>query len=347
MTFRNTALLFIIFLLLNSCKGLQYYKSGTNPAGVSVILQSPSTYYPNSSEKDSISFYLVNHNSQEIIIPHWWSDLHLIGQPRFYQKELSIRPQPLDLKMKATLIAAGDTVLLIKIASQTILGMEKNWLYKTKATLGPHLLSLKKYQPYIYLTAEFNTKIPNQADIIKIRSERIKVNIAQFKEENLKSKKTELGLSSDVSTYDVQNKKGNLFCKIINIGEYPIPLFNDPGSVRFKLYAYNPNRTAIMFTQYVLDNGKLPINPINIGIKENHTITIPLEQVLYSEAPLHAIYYWTWNKKSPPISPLVYGKKDLAMEVEFWFGVVVDGKEFLSNTITLSIVGSNKLSNKK
>ncbi len=347
MTFRNIAFIFLSLILLSSCKGVQYFKSAINPAGISVILECPSTFYPKNSEKDSISFYLVNHNSQEIIVPHWWSDLQLIGQSRFYKKELTIRPQPLDLKMKATVISAGDSVLLIKLPFQTILGKDKNWTFKSKASLGPHILSLKKHHPYIYLTAEFSTRIPNQEEMIKIRSEKLKVNIKQWIEPSLTNKKTILSLTSTVQTFNQVNKEGALNCQIKNIGQYPIPLFNDPGSVRFKLYAYNPNRTATMYIQYILDNGRLPMDAININTGSEHTIQIALSHILFIDKPEDSIYYWTWNKKTPPTSPLVYGKNDLAKEVEFWFGIVVDGQEFLSNTILLDIVGSNKLSDKK
>lgn len=337
MTFRNTTLLFFIFLLLISCKGLQYYKSATNPAGISIILTSPVIFYTNIEQQDSVGFYLINHNSEAIIISHWWTDLFLIGQSRFYEKEISIRPQPMDLRIKALSIEPGNTALLIKVPIKNLLGSEKSWLYKTKNILGPHLISIKKYYPYIYFTAEFTAKIPNQEAIIKIRSEKIKIIIAEYKEQNIKNKKTELGISSDVKSFDIETKNGNLFCKINNLSDNPIQLLTDPGSIQFKLYGYGPNRTSVMFTQYVLDNGKLPVNPITINSKLNTTITIPLEQVLFVTSPEKPIYYWTWKNKNPPVSPLVYAKKDIAIEVEFWFGIVVDGQEFLSNTIKLSI----------
>lgn len=344
MTFRNTALFFFTILLLSSCKGLQYYKSGTNPAGISVILTCPETYYTNINQQDSVGFYLVNHNSETLIIPNWNAGLFLIGQSRFYEKEIFRLLKPNDQYILTSIIPPSDTTLLLKVAIKDLLSSEKNWLYltpggqsKTKNVWGPHLITGKNYNPYIYFTTEFTTKIPNQETVIKIRSEKIKIKIATYKEQNLKDKKTELGLSSDVKSFDTKTKKGNLFCKINNLTDTPIQLLSDPGAIRFKLYGYSPNRTAIMFTQYVLDNGKLPVNPLTINGRLNSTITIPLEQVLFVSAPEKPIYYWSWNKKSPPVSPLLYGKKDIAVEVEFWFGIMVDGQEFLSNTIKLSI----------
>ncbi len=347
MTFRNIVLLFLTFLFLTGCKGLSYYNNATNPARLSVIFKSPTHFYTNINQQDSLAFYLVNHNSQTYIAPHWWTDLWLIGQSRFYPKEILIRPQPNDLRMKALIIEPNDTVLLIKIPVSQVLGKEKNWLYKSKNVYPPHLITSKKFYSYIYFTAEYTTKIPNQEEVIKIRSGKQKLTINQFKEAELKSKKTILGLSADISSYSLKEKKGTLICSIENISEYPIQLFNDPGSVRFKLYAYNPNRTTMMFTQMVLDNGKLPINPMVINSKATSTLTIPLEQVLFQTAPENPIYYWSWNKKAPPVSPLVYGKKDLAVEVEFWFGIVVDGKEYFSNIIKLPIMPTKKNSSKK
>jgi hypothetical protein len=340
MTFRNIVLLFFTVLVLSSCKGLQYYKSGTNPAGLSVVLTCPSQFYTNAPGPDSLGFYLVNHNSKQVVVPHWWTDLYLVGQSRFYKKESWIRPQPLDLDLALAplTIQPGDTVHLITVALKNLLQHEKNWLYKNQPVWGPHLLSAKKYHPYIYLTAAFKTQVPNQADFIQIRSQQHQLNLTTFKEIQAENKKTLLALSSDVKNYSPESGLGNLFCKITNMGAYPIPLFNDPGSVRFKLYAYNPNRTATLFTQYVLDNGQLPVSPVTIQSQQNFTLTIPLQQILFISPSVKSIYYWSWNKNTPPVSPLVYGKNSRVQEVEFWFGVVVDGKEYLSNTLHLDIL---------
>lgn len=337
MSFRNTSLLFLIFLLLISCKGLRYYNSTSNPAGIGVIMQSPTTYYTNLQQQDSISFYLVNNNSETIVIPHWWSDLVVIGQSRFYPKEITLRAQPMDLRIKALSIEPKDTVLLIKVPIQYFLNADKNWTYKTKKVNGPHLMSAKKFYPYIYFTAELNSQLTNQNESIKIRSEKTKITLAPFKEQNLKNDKAELGISSDVPFFDTKTKSGNLICKINNLMDLSIPLFIDAGAVRFKLYGYSPNRTAIMHTEFVLNNGKLPVAPLTIDGKTNGVITIPLEQVLFSEPPKVPMYFWTWKKGTPPISPLVYGKKEIGVEVEFWFGIVVDGKEYLSNTVKIQI----------
>jgi hypothetical protein len=337
MTFRNIVLLFFVFLAISSCKGLQYYTSGSNPAALSVLLNCPPQFYTNTSTHDSIAFYLVNHNSAEVAIPHWWTDLYLVGQSRFYKKESSIRVQPADLTLPPLVLQPGDTAHLITVALASLLNNEKNWWYNNQPAWAPHVLGAKKYHPYIYFTAAFTTQVPNQADMIQIRSTQQKINITQLKENRAENKKTILALSSDTKTFLPEQNEGNLFCKITNTGEYPLPLFNDPGSVRFKLYAYNPNRTTTLFTQYVLDNGKLPVLPVAIQPQQSFTLTIPLQQVLYTTPPAKPMYYWTWNKKTPPVSPVVYGKKDLVPEVEFWFGVVVDGKEYLSNTLHLNI----------
>lgn len=337
MSFRNTSLLFSIFLLLISCKSIRYYNSSTNPAGLGILMQSPTTYYTNLQQQDSISFYLVNYNSETAIIPHWWSDLVVIGQSRFYPKEITLRPQPLDLRMKALSVEPNDTVLLIKVPIQYFLNAEKNWTYGTKKVNGPHLLSPKTYYPYIYFTAELSSQIVNQNESIKIRSEKTKINLRTYQEDKLKNKTTELGMSSDVKVFDLKSKQGNLLCKINNITDSPIPLFVDAGAAKFKLYGYSPNRTAIMHTEFILDNGKLPVAPVTINGKSNQTISVPLEQVLFSSPPASAMYYWTWNKKNPPISPLVYGKNEIGVEVEFWFGIVVEGKEYLSNTVKVLI----------
>lgn len=339
--FKSSPIL-LVFLLLTSCKSLRYYNSATNPAGISVIMKSPNTFYTNVEAQDSLSFYLVNNNSEMVIISHWWSDLFLIGQSRFYTKEITICPQPLDLRIKAVSLEPNDTVLLIKVPMKIFLGSDKNWIYKTKNVLGPHLVNQKKFYPYIYYTAELSTKLTNQDEVIKIRSEKIKINIVQFKESTLKIKNIELGISTDVKFFDTDEKKGNLLCKINNLSDYPIPLFIDAGSVKFKLYGYSPNRTAIMFTEFVLDNGKLPVAPVTINSKLSNTFIIPLEQVLFVAPPKSPMYYWSWNKKNPPVSPLVYGKNEVGTEVEFWFGIVVEGKEYFSNTIRLSIQNKKK-----
>lgn len=341
MTFRNIASLFFIFFVLLGCKGVQYYQSGMNPAGVSVVLKGPDQFYTNTETMDKIVVGVVNHNSQSISLPAWWNDFTMIGQSRFYTKELTMKyniPEGLKSPLK---IEPGDTLLLFSVPIQDFLNDQKGWLNKTKPSLGPHLITAKKTYPYIYLTAELKTNVVNQ-NPIKIRSNTLKINIGKWIEPGLIGKKTELSLTSDIQTYHTKEKTGKLICKITNIGDYPIPLFNDPGSVRFRIFAYNPNRTSIMYTQYILDNGKLPVDPVSIASKSSYTITVPIQQLLFTERPEGAKIYWTWNKKDPPVSPLVYGKKDLAMSTEFWFGVVVDGQEFLSNTINLNIDSPNK-----
>jgi len=107
------------------------------------------------------------------------------------------------------------------------------------------------------------------------------------------------------------------------------------------------NRTTTMFTQMVLDNGKLKIAPIIIQPKGSQKITIPLQKLLFLNPPDNPDYFWVWNKKNPPVSPMIYGKDEVGVEVEFWFGVVVDGQEFLSNTVKISIQHDTKKTKKK
>ena len=346
MTFRNTALIIFIFLLLNSCKGLQYYKSGTNPAGISVLIESPYALLTNEDSRDSIKLYLVNSNSKDITINNRINDIQLVGRSRFYQKEITL---PIATYIESKVVSnfrSGDTVFLGGISMKEIMGQEKNWTYKSQKVFGPHLISAKKFYPYMYIAAELNAKVPNQADVIKIRSDEKKIVITRSYTPSLPNKKTILSLTSDKKQFDIRTQEGNLNISITNTGTYPIPLFNDPGSVRFKIYAYNANRTAIMFTQFVLDNGKLPILPVNIDVNGTYHFTVPLNLLLFSETPSKPLYYWAWNKKSPPVSPLIYGKKDVAMDVEFWFGVVVDGKEYLSNTCVINIGAAPKKTSK-
>jgi len=346
MTFRNTALIIFIFLLLNSCKGLQYYRAGTNAAGISILMEVPSEFYTNEMVQDSVKIYVVNHNSQSLNLDNWWSNLKIVGRSRFYKKEVSIQPQITNPDKGFWELKTNDTILLVSIPIIQLLGTGVQWTDGTKQSKGPHQITAKKYYSYVYLTAELNSKIPNQADIIKIRSADRRITITQTNTPSLKSKKTILSLTSDAKQFDLKSKSGNLLISITNTGSYPIPLFSDPGSVRFKLYAYNANRTAIMFTQFVLDNGKLPIYPVNVGVNGSYGLSIPLDLLLFTETPATPIYYWVWNKKSPPVSPLLYGKKDIAIDVEFWFGVVVDGKEYLSNTLKINIAVPSKKSTK-
>src|SRR5687768_17564677 len=131
MTFRKTASLFFIFLVLLGCKGVQYYQSGTNPAGVSVILKGPDQFYTNTETIDKIVVGVVNHNSQAISLPAWWNDFTMIGQSRFYQKELTMKyniPENLKAPLK---IEAGDTLLLFSVPVQDFLNDQKGWLNKT------------------------------------------------------------------------------------------------------------------------------------------------------------------------------------------------------------------------
>lgn len=326
-----------------SCKGLQYYENKTNPSGLSILFKSPPIYYYNINANDSLEFFIVNHNSAEVILPHWWSDLWLVGKSRFYNTEFFIRPQPMDLRIQATTVQPNDTVSLIKIPLLQILTMEKNWICHNKPHSGPHYINKKTFQPYIKLMAEYRTMVPNQQEVIKIRSGENTLKISSFSEEMATSKLIGLGLSADYLKYDVNNPTGNLICKINNGGTSNILLFNDAGSVRFKFYAYNPNRTSIMSTEMVLDNGKLPISQLTIQPGQNQQFSIPMEQLFFMVPPAKPIFYWTWKHKKPPISPMIYNKRDLALETECWFGIVSEGKEYLSNTIKIEFTNPKKM----
>lgn len=328
-----------------SCKGVRYYSNKVNPVGLSIILQSPSVYYYNIDNPDSIEILLINHNSSSVILPHWWSDVWIAGKSRFYGREIFTRPQPIDLRIKATTVESGDTVSLIKIPLKQLLGTEKTWIYKNKPHYAPHLITQKSYFPYIQLAAEYRTTIPDQTTSVTIRSAEKKIVITTYNEPVAKSKTVHLSCLVDQSVYNIQQPSGSLTCKINNIGSSSIQLFNDAGSVRFKIYAYNPNRTAIMWTEMVLDNGKLPVTPLVIQSGKQNQISVPMEQLFYINPPDKPIFYWTWKRKRPPVSPLIYGKSDLASETECWFGIVVDGKEYLSNTVYIKF--KNQVSKKK
>lgn len=346
MTFRNTCLIIFSFLLLSGCKGVQYYRSGTNPAGISILLQGPSIYYYDEFSGDIINIAIVNHNSEPITIVNWWKDLTIIGQSRFYKKELITKFPQNDPTVDEITIDPNDTLDITFLPTNFLLANKDAWSYKGKPCKSPHLVTSKKTHPYIYLSVEMWAKVVNQENI-KVRSNSLKINIQKKNTTKITNKKSELSLTCDTKVYNTETKNGNLFCKVTNLSQYPIPLLSDPGSVRFAVYAYNPNRTSVMHTEYILDNGKLPVNPITIPVNSNHTITIPLHQLLFNERPADATLFWTWNKKQPPISPLVYGKTDMAMNTEFWFGIVIDGQEFLSNTIMVNIDSPSKKSIKK
>ncbi len=338
MTFRNKALLFFSFLLLAGCKGVKYYQSGTNPAGISVIIQSPTTYFTDTANEGNVKLYIINHNSKEVQLANWWQNIQLIGTSRFNNKELTTLIPTANQRLETITLVPNDTILVYSFPLSYILdnGVLWNYYNTTKTVPPPHKISKKKFQPYFYLSFEANVPVINQNNI-KVRSNKVKINVKKFSEPKLTNKKTELSLTSDTKNYNTETKSGNLVCKITNLTQYPIPLFNDPGAVRFKVYAYNPNRTSVMHTEYILDNGQLPVAPVSITSKQQHIISIPLQQLLFNDRPEKATIFWTWNKKNPPISPLIYGKKDMAISVEFWFGVVVDGQEFLSNTMTINI----------
>lgn len=339
---KRTSYIFALILLLNACKGIQYYNNKVNPAGLSIILKSPDVFYYNQPATDSIEFLIVNHNTSAVVLPHWWTDLWVVGNSRFYNKEILIRPQPLDLRMQATTVEPGDTMSLIKIPMNQLLSNENTWLFNNKPHQAPHKISKNSFYPYIRLAAEYRTTIPNQTTNIKIRSSQQKISITKFTEAIAKSKVVNLTLTSDQNSFNVNQPAGNLICKIENTGTNPIQLFNDAGSVRFKIYAYNPNRTSIMTTEMVLDNGKLPLSPVTISQGNKQQFSIPMDQLFFKNPPQKPIFYWTWKKKSPPISPLIYGKSDLATETECWFGIVIDGIEYLSNTIRITFIINTK-----
>jgi|GEM_PF-3667072 len=333
----------ICLLLLASCRERRYYASVSNPYSLGLKISAERhEFYNNIKNEGTVAFYLVNYSGEAFNVPKDPGQaFRIAGYPRFSNTARYYRAGNPDWKSAGTSIPPGDSVLILVVTAGKLLGAGSAWFREPgfkKPALSPLYSSAKQNFPYGRIQLQM------KAGERWIISPEVKIVTGKYVENTAVSRKAELTISvSGQEKYhaDGQNN-GMLECKVKNTGEYNIELFSNPGSTRFNLYGYSPNRTSVMKLEFRLSGSRLPFPPKTIKPGESVSVfQAALDDLLYI-ATTDQPWYWTWNKKFPPVSPLVYKNGKPSSEVEFWFGIIVDGKEILSNPVMLPVLYARK-----
>lgn len=307
-----------------------------NPWGLEVIIDASNGLIQPNYASDTLWVLVRNNYIHPITLqPLDNNDVfQLKAYPRFYKNKLyNLRAHT--LHSAPFTLQPGDVKALGWIKEQELLQATswKNNKGKSPART-PMMATAKQFQPYIRLIAD--VKVQNRL----IRSSEKFLSINPKKPTAEEYKKVVLAISADENKIEVgkKNKENMLRCIIKNTSNYEQHYFENSGSVRFNLYGYSKNRTAVMVLrfkeEYFLRNRMITLKP---G-EEKEVFAENLYALFYKEANASIPYYWEWKKKKEPISPLYFSNGKPVYETEVWFGILVDGKEYLSPSLTFQVV---------
>ncbi len=310
-----------------------------NPWGLEVWVHAPNYSINPDKATDTLWVMARNHYTQPITLQSMDGMLFQFhAHPRFYKNNSYVIHTHANQSAPFTL-QPGDIKALGWITEQELL-IASNW--KNKKNLSPSITPLlsntKQYQPYIKIMVE-----------VKVQDKFIysKENIFSIHQTIIPKEtypKAILSISTDETEIQPgkKNKENILHCRVKNTGNYDQYYFENSGSVRFNLYGYSKNRTAVMVLrfkeEYFQKDRKIILKP---G-EEKEIFAENLYSLFYKETSPELPYYWEWNKKKEPLSPLYFSNGKLAYETEVWFGVVIDGREYLSPSYTIGVIQEKK-----
>lgn len=306
-----------------------------NPWGLEVMIYAADGTIRPDTPTDTLWVLVRNHYNQSVTLQPIGNEVfQLKSYPRFYKNKVYLL-QAHALHTTPFILQQGDVKALGWITEQELMQAApwKNSKGNSPAR-SPMMATAKQFQPYIRVMAE--VKVQDRL----IRSSEKFFSIDQKKPAAEEYKKVVLSISADENVIQIEkkNKENMLRCRIKNTSNYDQHFFENAGSVRFNLYGYSKNRTAVMVLrfkeEYFLRNRKITLKP---G-EEKEVFAENLYTLFYKEASANIPYYWEWNKKKEPVSPLYFSNGKPAYETEVWFGAVVDGKEYLSPSFTLRVV---------
>jgi hypothetical protein len=332
-----TAWYSIIFSGCSSGKKILY--SNKNPWGLEVWLQAPNYSIDPDKATDTLWILVRNHYTQPITFQSIEGQLfQLRAYPRFYKNKSYVIQAHANQTTPFTL-QSGDIIALGWITEQELL-IASNWKNNkgVSPSLSPLLANTKQFQPYFYMMVE--VKVQDKF----IRSKENHFSIHQTTIPTETYPKAILSISADEPEIQPgKTKKENILrCRVKNTGNYDQSYFENTGSVRFNLYGYSKNRTAVMVLrfkeEYFQRDRKIILKP---G-EEKEIFAENLYSLFYKEASPTLPYYWEWNKKKEPLSPLYFSNGKPAYETEVWFGVVIDGREYLSPSYTIQVIQEKK-----
>lgn len=310
-----------------------------NPWGLEVWVHAPNYSIDPNKSTDTLWILARNHYTQPITLQSIDGKLfQFYAYPRFY-KNVSYTIHAHSLISPPFTLPPGDIKALGWITVQELL-ITSNWKNKKgySPSRTPLLANAKQFQPYLQMMVD--VKIQDKF----IRSKETQFSIHQNTIPTTTYQKAILSISADEPQILIgkKNKENILRCRVKNIGNYDQYYFENGGSVRFNLYGYSKNRTAVMVLRFKEDFFQRDRKIILKPGEEKEIFAENLYTLFYNEANPSLPYYWDWNKKKEPLSPLYFNNGKPAYETEVWFGVVIDGREYLSPSFTIRVVQVKK-----
>lgn len=336
---KNQFYLLSSLLIIFACNSTKYYASVKNPfsIGLKAFCEEPVFFTNESSTEKKVHFYLYNYSNSEFVLPQNMDEVFQItGFSRFNQQPFYCSfQQKWNPVLTNHKLPSNDSILILETNLYDLLQIQSETIWyrnqeKTKKVKSPAYVTKTNTQPYCRIRGEY------KAGDRWIISNELTIRIGE-KIENRQNYKN-LGLIiAQVADKKATNILPKIICSVYNTTGNDIPLFNDPGSVRFILYGYSKNRTSVMKLQFKQSGNSLNIQPITVKNSENKIIFEANVEDLLLMKNNNTDWYWSWNKKNPPISPAILNNGKKVKEVELWFGIIVNGKEYQSNTIKVSI----------
>lgn len=332
---KNHFYLLLSLLIIFACRSNKYYASVKNPfsIGLKVFCEEPVFYTNDSSSEKKVQFYLYNFSNSEFVLPQNMNEVFQItGFSRFNQHPFYCSfQQKWNPELTNQKLPSNDSILIIEIDLYDLLQIQSETIWykdqgKTKKVKSPAYVTKTNTQPYCRIRGEY------KAGDRWIVSNELIISVGKKIENKQNYKNLELKIAQ-VSDKKDPNILPKITCSVFNNTGNEIPLFNDPGSVRFILYGYSKNRTSVMKLLFKQSGNSLNIKPVTVKNAENKIIFEADVEDLLLMKNHHSDWYWSWNKKNPPVSPALLKNGKKVKEVELWFGIIVNGKEYQSNTI--------------
>lgn len=317
----------LIIILFSSCTAKRNtYFSYRNPWNVGLHVRFAKG--PISIKRtDSLHVVLHNNGTNALQAEPFGQDgfVRFVAYPRFYRAKKAFLFPVFNELIKSSL-APGDSIIICSIPIHRLFASD-GWKNKKNIALRKAIPYAGRTQhPYITIGAEIIYK----GKIISSKPHQLPVGEAVYPTKQYKKADLVLMVDADEWKKKSPNVPIPITCKVKNKTRYDMVFFEHAGSVRFNLYGYGKNRTSNLVLRfkdsYFVQSRKVVIAP---G-EEKTVFADDLSKLFFKEATSDQLWYWEWNKKKEAVSPLYLADGNHVYETEIWFGVVIDGKEYLS-----------------
>lgn len=317
---------FLGILIFTDCASKRKaYFSFRNPWNIGLNIRFKSGHVsPNS--RDSIHVVLYNKSSQKIQLGMFSQNayLRLSLFPRFFRdKKAYLLPIS---GLSDITVPANDSLLITSLPVSRFFSAD-GWKTKKDIAIKKAIpVAGKGFYPYMTVGAE----IMVNGKIIYASPRQLPVGEPSYPTKKYKKADLTIIVAADEWKEHYSDLPIPIQCRVKNKTQYDMVFFENAGTVRFNLYGYGKNRTANLVLRfkdaYFTTHQKIILKP---G-EERNIFSEDLSKLFFKQASPDQPWYWEWDKKKEPVSPLYMADGKHVYETELWFGVVIDGKEYLS-----------------